>query len=189
MRDHIFDYLQETAEIAGSIDRRSIEMLAQELSALRFRCGRLWIAGLGGSAANASHAANDFRKLCGIEAACLTDNVAELTARANDDGWADVLSLDFAAAGDALLVLSVGGGTDAVSLPLVRCIDLALAKGLRVLGVCGRIEGHLAQRGHAVVVIPCPAPERLTPHTEGWQGVLLHCLVSHPALQRARTKW
>lgn len=186
---YVGEYLNETIGVAATLDKGAVNCLVHELVDLRARNGRLWIAGLGGSAANASHAANDFRKLCGIEAICLTDNVAELTARANDEGWAEALSLAFASSDDTLLVLSVGGGTEAVSLPLVRRIDQALAKGLRVLGICGRIEGHLAQRGHCVVVVPCPAPERLTPHTEGWQSVILHCLVSHPLLQQARTKW
>jgi D-sedoheptulose 7-phosphate isomerase len=190
---HAEDYLRESAAIAMAIPGAEVENMAAELVRLRKAGGRLFIAGLGGSAANASHAANDFRKLCDIEAYCLSDNVAELSARANDEGWesiyAGALRSSVARSRDALLVLSVGGGTDAVSLPLVRAIDLALERRMRVLGIVGRDDGHTARCGHCVVFVPNRNASRVTPHTEAFQSVILHCLASHPDLQARATKW
>jgi D-sedoheptulose 7-phosphate isomerase len=166
-----------------------IEKMVSDLVALRERKGRLWLAGLGGSAANASHAANDFRKLCGIEAYCLTDNVSELTARANDEGWAEAFSLDYAKEGDALLVFSVGGGTENVSKPITTALEIAVARGMRILGVVGRNGGQTLEVGDSVVVVPTVDSAHITPHTEAFQAVVWHCLVSHPSLQRRPTKW
>lgn len=168
--------------------------LTKELVELRERGGRLFIAGLGGSAANASHAANDFRKLLRIEAYALCDNVAELTARANDEGWETIytgmLESGRAVEGDALLVLSVGGGAEGVSLPLVNAVAFALGRKMRILGIVGRDGGYTKEHGHAVVLIPdVSAGARVTPHTEAFQGVVLHYLASHPDLQRGATKW
>ena len=157
--------------------------------ALRERGGRLWIAGLGGSAANASHAANDFRKLCGIEAYCLTDNISELTARANDEGWAEAFSLAYAKKDDALFVLSVGGGTEHVSVPITNALEAASHIGMRILGIVGRDGGNTKHAGDCVVVVPTVEPARITPHAEAFQAVIWHCLVSHPSLQRKPTKW
>jgi D-sedoheptulose 7-phosphate isomerase len=188
---HTRRYLDETAEIASLIDADQIEALADELSVLRSFSGRLFIFGLGGSAANASHAVNDFRKLCGIEAYTPTDNVAELTARANDAVWDTIFSawLQFAQAKDALLILSVGGGTKEVSRPLTEAIRYAKLIGMRVFGIVGRDGGETRKQGDCVVVIPPVISERVTPHTEAFQAVILHCLVSHPRLQRTPTKW
>jgi len=189
MTGHVERFLYETAEIARTIDKAKIEQMAQELVALRKRKGRLWIIGLGGSAANASHATSDFRKLCGIDAQCPTDNVAEFSARANDEGWPYALSWQFLDDGDALLVLSVGGGTDEVSVPLVNCIKNAGGINMDVLAIVGKSDGYAATHAGCAIVIPAIEPSRITPHVEGWQSVILHCLVSHPDLQRRPTKW
>lgn len=190
---HAETYLAETAQIAREIDPTAIETLADHLVRLRGREGRLFIVGLGGSAANASHAANDFRKLCGIEAYCLSDNAAELTARANDDGWPfclkDILHASNPQARDALLVLSVGGGAANVSLPICGAVDYARDHDMDVLAILGRDGGYTGKHATACVMVPIVASERVTPHTEGWQGVVLHALVSHPQVQRNRTKW
>jgi D-sedoheptulose 7-phosphate isomerase len=192
---HASEFLANVADISRSLDTDTIEAMARELSALRDRGGRLFLLGVGGSAGNCSHAVNDFRKLCGIEAYTPVDNVSELTARANDEGWHTVFSgwLEGSRLGarDAILVFSVGGG-DAerrVSTNLVTAIDLAKARGARVLGVVGRDRGHTAQHGDVVLVVPAVEPTRLTPLTEAFQAVVWHCLVSHPALQMRPTKW
>jgi D-sedoheptulose 7-phosphate isomerase len=188
---HSRRYLDETAEIASLINADQIEILAQSLSILRSSGGRLFILGLGGSAANASHAVNDFRKLCALEAYAPTDNVAELTARANDAVWDTIFSawLQFAEAKDALLVLSVGGGTKEVSRPITEAIRYTKLIGMRVFGIVGKDGGYTKEYGDCVVVIPTIITERVTPHTEAFQAVVLHCLVSHPSLQRNATKW
>ena len=192
---HTGEFLTEAVKICKSIDARKIEQLATELAALRERGGRLFILGAGGSAGNASHAVNDFRKLCHIECYAPTDNVAELTARTNDEGWESVfagwLEVSRLGAADALLIFSVGGG-DAdrrVSVNLIRAIDMARQRRARVFGVVGRDNGYTAQMGDVVVVIPQPAPDWVTPLSEAFQAVVWHCLVSHPILQRHTTKW
>jgi len=192
---HARQYLAEVASVAAAIDVQAIEAMAVELAALRARGGRLFCLGVGGSAANCSHAVNDFRKLCGIETYSPADNVSELTARTNDDGWDTVfaawLRTSRAAEGDAVFVLSVGGG-DAernVSVNIVNALKEAKARGLKVLGVVGRTGGYTRQVGDAVVVVPTVEPSRITPHTEAFQAVVWHCLVSHPALQQEATKW
>lgn len=191
--NHSESYLAETSRIACELDAAAIERLVHKLHELRARRGRLFLAGLGGSAANASHAASDFRKLAEIEAYALNDNAAELTARANDETWASVyegmLYASRAGESDALMVLSVGGGTESVSLPLVRAINYAKGERMAVLGIVGRDGGYTKTRGDAVVVVPNLYPERVTPHAEAFQVVVLHCLVSHPLLQKARTTW
>ena len=186
---HSRQFIVETCSIASRLDVDRVEMMADELRSLRERKGRLFIVGLGGSAANASHACNDFRKLCGIEAYAPSDNVAELTARANDEGWATIYQLDFANSNDALLVLSVGGGTESVSLPLVAALQTARQRGMTILGIVGRDGGMTAKLADCCVIIPTVKAERVTPHCEGWQSVILHALVSHPDLQRNATKW
>ncbi len=192
---HAQTYLGEVAEVAATIDAEAVERLVEELRALRARGGRLFMLGVGGSAANCGHAVNDFRKLCGIEAYAPTDNVSELTARTNDEGWESVfagwLETSRLGAGDAVFVLSVGGG-DAernVSPNLVKALQLAEERGARILGIVGRDGGYTAKAGHAVVIVPTVSPERVTPHTEAFQAVVWHCLVSHPGLQTAATKW
>ena len=192
---HAGAYLAEACEIARRIDQDAIERIAQGLAELRARGGRLFLLGVGGSAANCSHAVNDFRKLCGIEAYAPTDNVSELTARTNDEGWDTVfaawLAVSRANGRDAIFVMSVGGG-DAeknVSVNLIRGIDEAKRRGLAIYGVVGRNGGYTKQIGDTVLVIPTVNPERVTPHTEAFQAVVWHCLVSHPALQTAAGKW
>lgn len=192
---HAGQYLKEVAEVASSIDVETIEKLAGELRELRERGGRLFMLGVGGSAANCSHAVNDFRKLCGIETYAPTDNVSELTARTNDDGWESVFAgwLDTSRLSDrdAVFVLSVGGGNleHNVSPNLVKALRLADERGARILGIVGRDGGYTAKVGHAVVIVPTVAPERVTPHAEAFQAVIWHCLVSHPGLQTTATKW
>jgi len=192
---HTQQYLAEVGQIADQIDCDAIEQMAQALARLRERGGRLFILGVGGSAANASHAVNDFRKLCGIEAYAPTDNVSELTARTNDEGWETVfvewLKISKANENDAVLVLSVGGGNAErnVSMNLVAGLDEAKARGLGVLGIVGRDGGYTSEVGEIVVIVPTPDPARVTPHTEAFQAVVWHCLVSNPILQIQDTKW
>ncbi len=192
---HASTFLNETVEIARQIDPAAVEGLCDELAALREREGRLFILGVGGSAGNAAHAVNDFRKLCGIEAYAPTDNVSELTARTNDEGWPTVFSewlkVSRANAKDAILIFSVGGGNmeKNVSPNIVAAIGVAKERGLRVLGIVGRDGGYTKKAGDCVVVIPTVAESRVTPHAEAFQAVVWHCLVSHPKLQRNATKW
>ena len=192
---HAQGFFKEVAAIAQSIDLEAIETLARELAALRERDGRLFFLGVGGSAGNCSHAVNDFRKLCGIEAYAPTDNVSELTARTNDEGWDTVfaawLRTSRAKAQDAVFVLSVGGGNleKNVSPNIVAGLKEAKARGMKVFGVVGRDGGYTKQVGDCVVVIPTVEASRVTPHTEAFQAVVWHCLVSHPGLQQVATKW
>jgi D-sedoheptulose 7-phosphate isomerase len=189
------DYLAETAEIVAALDVDAIEAVAAGLARARDGGGRLFVLGVGGSAGHASHAVNDFRKLCAFEAYAPTDNVSELTARTNDEGWDTTFSAWLAgsrvASPDAVLVFSVGGG-DAergVSRNLVLALDHAAAAGARVFGIVGRDGGHTARVADACVVIPPLRPEHVTPHTEGLCAVVWHLLVSHPSLKAAATKW
>jgi D-sedoheptulose 7-phosphate isomerase len=191
---YIEQFLKETQEIASLISAEQVEKLVYELKALRDRGGRLFLVGLGGSAANCSHAVNDFRKLCGIEAYTPVDNVSELTARANDDGWAVIYQNWLRASNggekDLLFVLSVGGGTNEVSLPLSCALLEAHERSLRIIGIIGRQEwNHTIQWADVCVVIPTVNSKHVTPHTEAFQMVLLHCIVSHPDLQIRSTKW
>ncbi len=192
---HSTTFLDETIETARRIEPAAIEALCDELVNLRDREGRLFIIGVGGSAGNCGHAVNDFRKLCGIEAYAPTDNVSELTARTNDEGWPTVFSewlkVSRANAKDAILVFSVGGGSmeKNVSPNIVAAIALAKERGLRVLGVVGRDGGYTKKAGDCVVVIPTVEESRVTPHAEAFQAVVWHCLVSHPKLQQNATKW
>lgn len=183
------DYLKEVVHVAHLLPVADVEALAMELAALRERRGRLYIIGLGGSAGNASHMVNDCRKLCGIDACAPTDNVSELTARANDDGWRTIFDNEWWREGDALFILSVGGGTLEVSTPIVHALEAALVRKMRVLGIVGREGGYTKKFGHCVVVVPNVEPSRVTPHTEEFQAVVWHLLVSHPLLQKAKTKW
>ena len=192
---HAQKYFEEVGAVAKAIDLAMVEKLATELAALRARGGRLFFLGVGGSAANCSHAVNDFRKLCGIEAYTPVDNVSELTARTNDEGWETVfaawLKVSRAGSNDAVFIFSVGGG-DAeknISVNLVRALDEAKRRGLKVYGVVGRQGGYTKQVGDAVVVIPTVNAAHVTPHTESFHAVVWHCLVSHPKLQQKATKW
>lgn len=192
---HSKTYFGEVARIAQSIDIAGIENLAKELAALREHGGRLFFFGVGGSAANCSHAVNDFRKLCGIEAYTPVDNVSELTARTNDEGWDTVfaawLMTSKANQNDAVFVFSVGGGDTEknVSANIVAGLKEAKQRGTKVFGVVGRDGGYTKQVGDCVVVVPTVEASRVTPHTEAFQAVVWHCLVSHPALQQISTKW
>lgn len=186
---HTVDYLKEVVAICHHLAVAEVEAVVWELVELRKRKGRLFIVGLGGGAANASHLANDLRKLCGIDAYAATDNVSELTARANDEGWNTVFANEFWTRDDALFVLSVGGGTAEVSRPITHAIEAALMARMQVLGIVGRDGGYTKRFGHRVVVVPVVEPARVTPHTEAFQSVIWHCLVSHPDLQRKATKW
>jgi len=192
---HAETYLAQVGEISRLIDPRAVEDLARELAELRARGGRLFLLGVGGSAANSSHAVNDFRKLCGIEAYTPADNVSELTARTNDEGWDTVfaawLRTSRAGANDAVFVLSVGGGDVErnISANIVRALDEAKARGLKIFGVVGRDGGYTKKVGEHVVVIPTVDPAHVTPHTEAFQAVIWHCLVSHPKLRLQPTKW
>ena len=188
-------YLAETAEIAGRFDAAAVERLARALAAIRDGGGRLFVLGVGGSAAHASHAAADFRKLCRLEAYAPTDNVAELTARINDDGWDGALAAwlegSRVAEGDAVLVFSVGGGSEGrgVSVNLVRALETAHGAGAKVFGVVGRDGGYTRAVADESVLVPVASEERVTPHTEGMCAVVWHLLVSHPALQAQTAKW
>ena len=188
-------YLAETKSISEQLDVAAIEKLVAILAETRARGGRLFILGVGGSAANASHAANDFRKIAGIEAYAPTDNVAELTARTNDEGWAGVfaawLRVSRLKEGDLVLVFSVGGGNleKNVSPNLVSALQLAKSVGARIIGIVGRDGGFTAQVADACVVVPTVNPSHITPHAEAFQAVIWHLLVSHPALKQAETKW
>ncbi len=192
---HSKKFFAEVEKIAQTIDLETIERLANELVALRERGGRLFLLGVGGSAANCSHAVNDFRKLCGIEAYTPVDNVSELTARTNDEGWDTVFSAwlrtSKASLNDAVFVLSVGGGNAEknVSANIVSGLKEAKQRGLKVFGVVGRDGGYTKQVGDCVVVVPIVEASRVTPHTEAFQAVVWHCLVSHPSLQSIATKW
>lgn len=188
-------YLDETVSLLRALDAAQVEALAEGLAGVRDGGGRLFILGVGGSAGHASHAVNDFRKLCGFEAYAPTDNVSELTARTNDEGWETVFAawLDVSRLGarDGLLVFSVGGGDRAknVSANLVRAVERAREVGAKVFGIVGRDGGYTARHATAAVVIPPLWPDRITPHTEGLCAVLWHLLVSHPRLQRNAYRW
>ena len=191
----IRDYLQEVREIAELINLSAIERLVRQLVAVRAAGGRVFFLGVGGSAANASHAVNDFRKITGIECYAPTDNVAELTARTNDESWGTVfaawLETSRLSDKDAIFILSVGGGDMAknISPNLVLAVDLARARGAAILGIVGRDGGYTARAGTAVVIVPTVNPATITPHTESFQAVIWHLLVSHPDLKRTETKW
>ena len=192
---HPDTYFKFAADVAGAIDTVAVERLAQALVALRERGGRLFFLGVGGSAANCSHAVNDFRKLAGIEAYSPCDNVSELTARTNDEGWhtvfAEWLKTSRANEKDAVFVMSVGGG-DAVrnvSPNIVTALDEAKRRGVKIFGIVGRDGGYTRQVGDEVILVPTVDPELVTPLAEAFQAVVWHCLVSHPALAVQRAKW
>lgn len=188
-------HLQETARIVERLNADDIERVAHVLAAVRTRGGRLFFLGVGGSAGNCSHAVNDFRKLAGFEAYAPTDNVPELTARTNDEGWETVfaawLSGSRLRAEDAIVVFSVGGGDleKNISANLVRALQYAQSVGASIVGVVGRNGGYTAQVADACVIVPTVNPETITPHSEAFQAVIWHLLVSHPLLKTAPTKW
>lgn len=192
---HTENYYSLVAEIAEKLDADRIDKLAIALRSLRDSGGRLFMLGVGGSAANCSHAVNDFRKLCGIETYAPTDNVAELTARTNDEGWETVFSgwlkTSQITSSDAVLVFSVGGGNAEhnVSTNIIRALEVAKATGAKIFGVVGRDGGYTAQVGDIVVIVPTVDDSLITPLTEAYQAVVWHGLVSHPELQTTATKW
>jgi D-sedoheptulose 7-phosphate isomerase len=188
-------HLDEAAAIIAMLDVESIERTADLLVDLRARRGRLFLLGVGGSAANCSHAVNDFRKICGIEAYAPTDNVSELTARTNDEGWPSVfiawLKVSQMTANDVLFILSVGGGNREknVSPNLVAALEYGREVGAKICGIVGRDGGYTAKVADACVIIPTVNPQNVTPHSEAFQAVVWHLLVSHPKLKAAETKW
>jgi D-sedoheptulose 7-phosphate isomerase len=192
---HTKSFLTEVKRICEDISCDSIEEMIDELIALRARKGRLFLMGVGGSAGNCSHAVNDFRKLCGIEAYSAADNVSELTARANDEGWDTIFSGWLEASNlnspDAILIFSVGGGDIErhVSTNIVKAVNFAKSRGTKVLGIVGKDNGYTALHGDVVVIVPQVNASRITPLSEAFQSVVWHCLVSHPELQIRQTKW
>ena len=186
-------HLRETSQIVSQLDPGLCEKAVELLAAVRARGGRLFILGVGGSAANASHAVNDFRKLAGIESYAPTDNVSELTARTNDDGWASVFAEWLKGSRlngkDAILVLSVGGGSQNISPNLVSALQLAKERSSAILGIVGRDGGCTAQFADVAIIIPTVNPANVTPHTEAFQAVVWHLWISHPTLKIGETKW
>ena len=189
------NHLNETITIAKEIDCEMVDKMVDLLATLKKNHGRLFILGVGGSAANAAHAVNDFRKLAGIEAYAPTDNVAELTARTNDEGWHTVFSAYLRVSKlnstDCILVLSVGGGDKEknVSPNLIEAIDLAKEVGAQVIGIVGRHGGYTPRNANLCLVIPAVNPENITPHSESFQAIIWHLMVSHPKLKANTTKW
>jgi D-sedoheptulose 7-phosphate isomerase len=188
-------YFNEVTQIAETIDKEMIEWIIEELEIVKNQDGRVFVLGVGGSAGNASHMVNDLRKLCGIEAYCPTDNVPELTARTNDEGFdtffEEYLKVSKFSHNDALFILSVGGG-DAdrnVSVGLIKAIRYAKKQHSSILSIVGKKDGYTATNTELCVVVPQIAPERITPHSEAFQAVVWHCIVSHPKLQINKTKW
>jgi D-sedoheptulose 7-phosphate isomerase len=195
MDDFISKYFSEVGQIARSIDYAAVERLVDELVNLRERQGRLFFLGVGGGAGNAAHAVNDFRKIAGIEAYAPTDNVSELTARTNDNGWhtvfADWLKTSRLSSNDAVFVLSVGGGNKEknISANIVEALEYASGVGATVLGIVGRDGGFTAKTADACVIVPTVSPENVTAHTESFQAVVWHLIVSHPRIKVAQMKW
>lgn len=188
-------HLREVSEIVDRLDAASIERIADVLASARSAGGRLFFLGVGGSAGNCSHAVNDFRKLAGFEAYAPTDNVSELTARTNDEGWDTVFAAWLAGSRlrpeDAICVFSVGGGSleKNISPNLVKALEYAKHIGAKIVGIVGRDGGHTARVADACVIVPTVNPETVTPHAEAFQAVIWHLLVSHPALKTNATKW
>ncbi|MGB9006267.1 MAG: SIS domain-containing protein [Candidatus Aminicenantales bacterium] len=193
--EHIRRHLEEAGQILERIDKKQIKRIIQELAKLKKRGGRLFFLGLGGSAANCSHAVNDFRKIAGIEAYAPTDNVSELTARINDEGWPDIfrewLKVSRLSSRDMVFVFSVGGGVveKNISPNLVSALKYAKQVKAGILGIVGRDGGFTAQVAQACALVPVVNPARVTPHTEAFQAVLWHLIISHPDLKSAPTKW
>ncbi len=192
---HTKEFIGDCIKILQQLDSTAIDRMAQQLIDLRTRGGRLFMLGVGGSAANASHAVNDFRKIAGIETYAPTDNVSELTARTNDDGWDTVfvnwLRVSKLNSKDMLFVLSVGGGNleKNISPNLVKALQFAKEIGAGVIGIVGRDGGYTAQVADACVIVPTVNTANVTPHAEAFQGVIWHLFVSHPAIKASETKW
>jgi D-sedoheptulose 7-phosphate isomerase len=195
MMSHTAQFLSEAKQVIDGLDVDAIEKMAGHMEEVRSRGGRLFILGVGGSAANASHAVNDFRKIAQIEAYAPTDNVSELTARTNDEGWSTIfvewLRISRLKANDLIFVLSVGGGNleKNVSPNLVTALQYAQEIGTPVIGIVGKDGGYTAKVADACVIVPTVNPEHITPHSEAFQAVVWHLLVSHPKLKARATKW
>jgi D-sedoheptulose 7-phosphate isomerase len=188
-------FLAEATQVIAQLDAKKIDAVAEKLAAVRAREGRIFFLGVGGSAGNCGHAVNDFRKLCAFEAYAPTDNVSELTARANDEGWDTIFSawlkVSRLQARDAIFVFSVGGGNleKNISPNLVKAVQYAQEMGAGVFGIVGKPDGYTAKASSDVLVVPIVNAEHITPHSEAFQAVLWHLLVTHPALKQAATKW
>jgi D-sedoheptulose 7-phosphate isomerase len=192
---HVNNFFQQVEIIAKIIDKNEIEKLAWNIHNVRKKRGRLFFLGVGGSAGNCSHAVNDFRKLCGIESYSATDNVSELTARINDEGWdtsfSEWLKINNLKKQDALFIMSVGGGNikKKISVNLVNAIKYAKIKKSKVFGIIGKKNGYTRKYADVSILVPNVSDKLVTPHTEAFQAVIWHCLVSHPLLQIKKTKW
>ncbi len=192
---HINQFFNQTRKISELINKKDIEKLVLSILEIKKNNGRLFFLGVGGSAANSSHAVNDFRKICDIECYCPTDNVSEFSARVNDDGWdssfAEWLKVSKLNSRDAIFIFSVGGGNieKKVSTNLVKSIDFSKRVGSKILGVVGCDGGYTKKNGNTIIVVPTIDENLVTPHTEAFQALVWHCLVSHPALQKNKTKW
>ncbi len=196
-RSKIFikNYFEKISLISQIIDINELNNLVYELKKLKMRNGRLFILGVGGSAGNASHAVNDFRKLCNIESYCPTDNTSELTARINDEGWnssfENWLKVSKVKKSDSVFVLSVGGGSKSkkISVNIIKAIDYVKKKKVKIFGIIGKKDGYAKLKGDNVIVVPEVDKKMTTPFSEAFQAVIWHCLVSHPLLQECKTKW
>ena len=192
---YVRQHLKEAAEVIQKLDVTAIEKMVVLLAGIKQTGGRIFFLGVGGSAGNCSHAVNDFRKIVGIESYAPTDNVSELTARTNDDGWASIfvewLKISKLSGKDALFIMSVGGGNleKNISPNLVEAIKYAKVVGAKVTGIVGRDGGYTAQAADACVIVPTVNPDTITPHSEAFQAVIWHLLVSHPLLKASQTKW
>ncbi len=188
-------YFSEVTKIAGQINLDTVEKMISIIVDVAEKRGRLFFLGVGGSAANCTHAVNDFRKIAGIESYTPVDNVAELTARTNDEGWETVFSnwlkVSQLNSKDAIFILSVGGGNKEknVSVNLVHALDYAKVQGARIMGITGRDGGYTGKMADACIIIPTLSPDTITPHAEAWQGVVWHMLVSDPRVMKASNKW
>lgn len=195
MNNHIFNYFSLIPDLIKKIDMKKIDKVINYLISVKKKRGRIFFLGVGGSAGNCSHAVNDFRKICEIESYTPTDNVSELTARINDDGWdssfKNWLKISQLNSKDVLFIFSVGGGNlkKKVSINLVRAIEYAKIKKSKVLGIVGRDGGYTAKKGDAVIIIPTIDKKLITPYAESFQSVIWHCLVTHPKLQSKKMKW
>lgn len=195
MEKYIDNYFKEVLEVASKIDKVNVTNIVEDLKYVKNSGGRLFILGVGGSAANASHTVNDFRKICGMEAYTPTDNVSELTARVNDEGWETVFEKWLITSRlndkDGILILSVGGGNAEknISVNLIRAIDLALKRNARIMGIVGKNGGYTAKNSTSCVVIPVISESSITPHSESFQSVVLHCIATHPDLKVNEMKW
>ncbi|MDO8706216.1 MAG: SIS domain-containing protein [Sulfuricaulis sp.] len=192
---YVQQHLKEAAEVIQKLDITAIEKMVVLLAGIKQAGGRIFFLGVGGSAGNCSHAVNDFRKIVGIESYAPTDNVSELTARTNDDGWASIfvewLKVSRLSGKDALFIMSVGGGNleKNISPNLVEAIKYAKVVGAKVTGIVGRDGGYTAQAADVCVIVPTVNPDTITPHSEAFQAVIWHLLVSHPLLKASQTKW